>query len=226
MNLLAIGNSRHQFASIRTSGDGTLQEARDWVIHIGGALSVQGTTATESQTLWWGEMAAAEQTNSGLAAIDDTRQPSGAIAELRRRSGLTWDQIACLFHVARRSVHFWVSGKPMNAANEERLSRLLGIVRHIDRGSPRDTRAAIMNVLPDGAIPFDLLVSNEFDEVKMRLGAGQENAATALIPLSPSAHAARIPQPPEEHADALQDTVHYEETRSRAARSARTKGKQ
>ena len=37
--------------------------------------------------------------------------PAGtAIGELRRLSGLTWDQLARLFNVSRRSLHFWASG--------------------------------------------------------------------------------------------------------------------
>ena len=47
-----------------------------------------------------------------------------AISELRRISGLTWHQPGQLLGMSRRSVHYWASGKPLNAGNQERLTRV------------------------------------------------------------------------------------------------------
>ena len=53
-----------------------------------------------------------DQTSAGVSV--SSIAPSGAaIGELRRLSGLTWDQLARLFNLSRRSLHFWASGKPM-----------------------------------------------------------------------------------------------------------------
>jgi DNA-binding transcriptional regulator YiaG len=225
MNVV-VGDFRHQVMPQGTSGNGALQWARDLVIRVSGALSVQGTSsAAENQTQWVGEITALERTNSGFAAVADTIDPGAAIAELRRRSGLTWEQLARLFDVDRRSVHFWASGKPMNAANEERLGRLLAVVRHIDRDNARATRAIIVSALPDGVIPFDLLVMGAFDEVMERIGAGLQSHMPTLTPLSAAARAARIPSSPDERVGALQDTVHHEVGRSRTARAVRTSSK-
>ena len=57
-----------------------------------------------------------------------------AVSELRRISGLTWEQLAGLFGVSRRAVHFWASGKPLNATNHQRLMRVLDVVRGADVG--------------------------------------------------------------------------------------------
>src|SRR4051812_580671 len=59
----------------------------------------------------------AEHTSAGHSVL---LAPSAgaAIAELRRLTGFTWDQLARLFHVSRRSLHFWASGKIMTPANE------------------------------------------------------------------------------------------------------------
>ena len=74
------------------------------------------------------------QTTAG-APVPLVAAPAGAvIGELRRLSGLTWDQLARLLGVSRRSVHFWASGKPMAQSNEEHLRRLLAVVRKVDRG--------------------------------------------------------------------------------------------
>lgn len=84
------------------------------------------------------------QTTSGDAARPrppEAEQDSGAaVLELRRLTGLTWDQLARLFRVARRSLLFWASGKPLNSANEEQLYRTLATVRAIDRGSAAENR--------------------------------------------------------------------------------------
>ncbi len=145
---------------------------------------------------------------------------SAAIAELRRRSGLTWDELARLFGVERRSVHFWASGKALNPANEARLDQMLAVVRYIDRGSAQATRA-LLTALSDGTTPFELLAQSHFEEVKERLGSGPQPSRPALHRLSPAARAARMPPPPEERVGALQDTVHREVGKSRVARAVR-----
>lgn len=227
MSLQVVDSLRHPVVPSETSGDGVLQRACDGVLlSIAGALNTPGTTSTELQGQWTGELAAVEQTNSGLAVFDATTPPSTAIAELRRRSGLTWDQLARLFGVARRSVHFWASGKALNAANEERLARMLAVVRYIDRGNAQATRAALMTAQSDGVIPFDLLATDEFDELMERLGAGPQPSMPALAPLSATARAARMPPPPDERVGALHDSVHREVGKSRVVRTAKVKSKQ
>lgn len=225
MSLQIVDNFCHPFVPVETSGNGVLRRVHDWVIRIGGALTPQGTTSAEPQTQWTGELAAEEQTNSGLVAINSTTTLGTTIAELRRRSGLTWEQLARLFGVARRSVHFWASGKALNAANEERLGRMLAVVRYIDRGTAQATRAALMTAQNDGVIPFDLLAKDEFEEVKKRLGAGPHQSMPALVPLSAAARVVRIPPPPEERVGALHDSVHREVGKPRVTRTIKVKSK-
>lgn len=133
--------------------------------------------------------------------------PPAAFGELRRLSGLTWDQLAGLFEVDRRSLHFWASGKPMNACEEEKLHGLLGVLRTIDRGSAAANRAALLGEGESGDPPFDLLVRGEYDAVAARLGAGK---GRRVVHASPSAAemARRAPRPPGELVGALQDRIH------------------
>ena len=130
-----------------------------------------------------------------------------AIGELRRLSGLTWDRLAGLFGVDRRSLHFWASGKPMNAGNEERLHRLLGVLRRIDRGSAAANRAALLDADADDELPLDLLARGEYDEAVARLGAGKGRRVVHASP-SVAERARRAPRPPEELVEALHDRVH------------------
>jgi len=225
MSVQIADGLRQPFMLYRTSGDGVIERARDLVFRVGGALAFQGTTSGETRPNWAQERSIAEQTNSGLMPSGVETTPISAIAEFRRRSGLTWDQLARLFGVARRSVHFWASGKALSAANEERVGRMLAVLRYIDRGNARATRAALLTPLGDGTTPFDLLAKNEFEVVKEQLGPGPQLSTPALLRLSPAARAVRMPSPPEERVGALQNTVHREVGKSRVAKTVRVKPK-
>jgi len=126
-----------------------------------------------------------------------------AVLELRRLTGLTWDQLARLLGVARRSLHFWASGKPLNARNEEQVYRTLDTVRSIDRGSAAENRALLLREC-GGRVPFDLLAGQQYGEVVELVGTGPGRARPRLLPLGDEA---RAPQPPEELTGALHDRV-------------------
>lgn len=146
-----------------------------------------------------------EQTSVGASVLDESS--AGAIGELRRVSGFTWDQLARLFHVTRRSLHFWASGKDMTVENHERLQRLLATVRQIDRGSASANRAAFMAVRRDGTVPFDLLVEGQYERVASILGEGAGRSQFKAPALSAAARAARRPRPPHELVDPAPDQI-------------------
>ena len=162
-----------------------------------------------------------DQTTAG--ALVPTAQPAGAaVNELRRLSGLTWEQLAQVFNVSRRSLHFWASGKAMSLANGEHLQRVLAVVRRIDRGSASATRTALLGGCEDGNRPFDLLVAGHHERVLSLLGPG---VARPAAPMKPSAAvlAERAPRPPQALMDALQDRVHRESDVFRVAKSVRVR---
>ena len=142
-----------------------------------------------------------------------------AIAELRRLSGLTWDQLARLFDVSCRSLHLWASGKPSTSANEERLQRLVAVMRKIDRGSGPETRAALVTPLRDGRLPVDLLAEGRFEEVADLVGPGMPTVRVRRPRISEEARRARKPLPPGALIGALQDPVHIETGAVRPAKA-------
>jgi len=163
-------------------------------------------------------------TNSALIEVP-THCPtdtSTALAELRRLSGLTWEQLAQIFGVSRRTLHFWASGKSLNARNEEHLWRLLDVLRKVDRGAA-DVNRAILLTDRDGTIPIKLLEERRYDEFLQRVGEGPGRRSVARKPLSREAREARKPQPPEDLVDARQDRVHKDVGGGRAARTVRSK---
>lgn len=201
------------------------------VIIVSGALSIPGTSSAEPTKVWEAPyIHDADSTASGLGwelkeQHQNERESEAtriAIAELRRISGLTWEQLGQLFDVSRRSVHFWASGKPLNSTNEARLMRVLDVVRDADRGNARATRVALLDA-SDGTTPFDMLVTGRFKEARLALGQGPGRVDPTLAELSAAAKAARQPLPIEELFDAKSERVHSELGRARAARTVRNK---
>jgi DNA-binding transcriptional regulator YiaG len=197
------------------------------VIVVSGALSVSGTSSAEPARVWKAPYVnASEATASGLGRKqhaqnpDDAEATRQAISELRRISGLTWEQLGELFDVSRRSVHFWASGKPMSSGNEQRLMQVLDVVRAADRGDARSTRTALFEV-HEGTTAFALLTTERFEEARAILGVGTARPRPALAALTAAAQAVRIPLPPEELIDAQDERVHRDRGRARAARTVR-----
>lgn len=196
------------------------------LILVSGVLSTFGTAARSLFIEDLGRVLAPHQTSSA-AWTSDARDPGpldagAAISELRRLAGLTWEQLARVFGVARRSLHFWASGKPINATNEERLRRLLAVVRRADRGAADANRAMLLRD-HDGVLPLDLLTEGRFDEFLALVGKGPGRRRLELTPLSAEAWEARKPPPPEELVEALHDRAHRDVGRGRAARTVRNK---
>ena len=144
-----------------------------------------------------------------------------AILEIRRRSGLTWEELGDLFDVSRRSVHHWASGKPASARHDRVIRRILAGVRHLDRGSQASARARLLAVNEaTGLSTFDLLKDGRFDEATARLGvvSAPENRR---IPLSRRAQDARRPRTPASLLEAEQERPDMP-AKARTVRAART----
>ncbi|TRV12068.1 MAG: XRE family transcriptional regulator [Microcystis wesenbergii Mw_MB_S_20031200_S109] len=186
----------------------------------------------ESSTIGYDNLAAqkllaiSERTNSEIVVPKHNphlfQDSQKAINELRKTSGLTWEQVAKLFNVSRRSIHFWASGQTLASDNEEKLNRLLGVIRYIDRGSASLNRKLLLNPNADGELPLDQLISGEYDKVRENLGRGNPLKRPQLTPLSEEESELRRPLPPEILIDALQDSIHHDVGRSRPAKTLRS----
>jgi transcriptional regulator with XRE-family HTH domain len=190
------------------------------------ALSAAGTSSTAPGRAWEAPYAQAAPTTSGeplvasapVGALRPSEATREAIATLRQLSGLTWEQLATLFGVSRRSVHFWASGEPLSAAHEEQLMQALDVVRAADRGDARSNRAALLDVR-DGVSALSLLQEGRFEEVRALLGRGPGRHQPVQKPLSLEAKAARAPLPLETLVEARHERVHQDPPGARAARA-------
>lgn len=105
---------------------------------------------------------------------------------IKRGTGFTWDQLARVFGVQRRSLHLWVKGARMNANNAERLEQVAAVVRLLDTGDPDRTRSALLRPRTDGNSTFDLLCAGRYREA---LTAARRSAVELVPP-------ARVKRPP------------------------------
>ncbi len=194
-----------------------------WGLPVGFMLAGLGTSIADvlPQDVTLLSHVFVEQTTAGTL-VPAAQAAGTALGELRRLSGLTWDQLARIFGVSRRALHFWASGKPMAPSHEEHLQRVLSVLRKIDRGAASANRAALLRVHRDGTIPIDLLAHRDYERALLLLGPGE--GRPVLSPrLSREARAARAPRPPEELVGALEDRVHRESGALRLAKSVRVR---
>jgi hypothetical protein len=171
---------------------------------VGQILAGAGTTTIEAFTA-----ISPPRTNAGTK-VANPPSASGALSELRRLSGLSWEQLARIFDVSRRALHFWASGKPMARSNEEHLQRVLAVVRTLDRGSATVNRAALLAALDGDEPAVDLLARVEYERV-----------VSLASRVSASARRARMPPPPEELVGSLHDNVHHDRGPGRPVRSVK-----
>ncbi|OKH55602.1 transcriptional regulator [Calothrix sp. HK-06] len=170
-----------------------------------------------------------EMTTSGFTvlstssnyATQTTEATRKATNELRKLSGLTWEQLAKIFNVSRRTLHFWASGQRLSSFHEENLNRLLGTIRYIDRGSAGINRSLLISPGSDGKPLLDLLAIGEYEKVKQILGQGNTPQKPRLVSLSEDTRISRMPPNPADLVDALQDPIHRDIGITRPARTSR-----
>ena len=124
---------------------------------------------------------------------------------IRRRSGLTWDELADLFDVSRRSVHHWANGKVVNAQHDQVIRATLFALRNLDRGASGQTRDWLLAPDSDGVSAFDLLRQGRVDDVMARADSLPQACAPSLTPLAPAAQRSRRPPAATALMNALQD---------------------
>jgi len=208
----------------QTTSELVFGTARKCLLLAATALPIQGTSsAVASDVALERELSVRDQTNSGTGGASEVSSGS-AIMEVRRLSGLTWEQLSIVLGVARRSLHFWASGKPLNAANEERVARILGCIRMIAGSGARETRALLLEPQSDGTIPLDLLSRGEYEQVVARLGFGNQPVMKVHSQLSEEARSMRRPPPPDALVGALHGDIAVKKpVKARGARAGRAK---
>jgi hypothetical protein len=154
---------------------------------------------------------------------DVSQSVAGYVHELRRLSGLTWQELSELFAVSRRTMHLWASGKAMTLEHEKRLHRICAVLRHIDRGESRVNRHALLHVGASQLSPFELLREGLYEKAKSLAGRGvvrPERRQKAA--LSFDAQQERTPRHPAELLQGSASELSHRELSRGASRRLRT----
>ena len=158
-----------------------------------------GTFVQGSMAMWARLAPCAERTATdptGKIGHMNAETTAEAILEIRRRSGLIWEELGDLFGVSRRSVHHWANGRPVSAGHDRMIRRMLAAVRNLDRGDQERTRALLLTVDECmGISAFDLLRDGRFDEAMRRVDSIPP-VEPQSTPLSNAAWEARQPPSP------------------------------
>jgi len=116
-------------------------------------------------------------THAGIVSAPGGFRARDAIFELKRLSGLTWEELATLLSVTRRSLHLWANGTAINTVNEKRLRNVLVTIRELDRGTASENRALLLAPVRDGDITVgDLLQGEHFRDALTLVGRGRGRA--------------------------------------------------
>jgi transcriptional regulator with XRE-family HTH domain len=204
-------------AASRTTAGGSANLGKSSFLFVGAFLLAMSAGSPATASSYPTAEVPVERTGAspnGRLRYARTLSTAGSVLEIRRLSGLTWEELASLFGVSRRSVHHWASGKAVSAANEDLIRKVLTLVRSYNRGDARTTRALLMETDASGASPFALIRAGAIDDVR------------AVAPPSPSAlqrargpyQTAPRPLPPHVLLDGINDSRPSVPTKPRLAR--------
>lgn len=122
---------------------------------------------------------------SASADIDDAQTSLSAaslVNQIHDLSGLTWDQIARVFGVSRRSVHQWAAGGRLSAANQEHLALVHKAISDLSGVTPAERSQELLAQRRQGSIFDRLSKSKPTDEV-IQAPVSALSAKTDSVPL-------------------------------------------
>jgi DNA-binding transcriptional regulator YiaG len=177
-----------------TSAEGAMSSVMPVVYLLGSLLLGQGTATGGVPASFDNKAVIPSLSTTTGPAEQRERSTNKVVLELRRLSGLTWEELAIALEVSRRTLHHWASGKPISATNEQHLLRLLALVKHIDRGTAKRNRELLLSPAPDNRLLLDLLSNGQFDDIAAIAGRGIGRSAGAWP--SPSSSVLKERRPP------------------------------
>jgi hypothetical protein len=115
---------------------------------------------------------------------------SSAIYDIRRLSGLTWEELAELFSVQRRSVHYWANGGALKPQHDMHVRLVLNAVLQFDRRGAAAARQTLLTPDASGTRPLDLLAQRRYHDAVVLFNS------TPKVSTKPTPHPNKaLPQP-------------------------------
>lgn len=97
-----------------------------------------------------------------VVAREEEAQPSvsSMLQSIRKRTALTWEQLAAIFAVSRRAVHLWAGGNAVTAQNRHKVRSLLDEAVALGDVEPFVARSRLLDQHGVGAV-IDRLTRSE-----------------------------------------------------------------
>ncbi|MBK9577821.1 MAG: hypothetical protein IPO40_12150 [Fibrobacteres bacterium] len=157
-------------ANLTDPGTSTIQSSKTQ--HIVMLLALAGSTTSNASILnahySWSESATSSVPRmSPIQSASPSIEVSAkeGILEIKRLSGLTWDELGKVFGVSRRSVHNWARGEAVTASHDAMIQAVLEKIRRIDQGSAMSTASRLRSL--NGEAPlYSLLTSLPLSELE------------------------------------------------------------
>lgn len=192
---------------------------------LGLGISEGATGSTYDQAILFDRTSAGPTLQIANVPAAESQTAASAVLEIRRLSGFTWEEMADVFDVSRRSIHHWAAGKTVTANHDQCIRSVLAVLRRLDRGSATLTRNVLVSPDAQGLSILDMLKAGAFDSAMERAASTPRYTRPHLTPLDAEAQQHRRPLPPVELVGALQDKpeVRIQARPKRFARPPKTK---
>lgn len=101
------------------------------------------------------------------------------VYELRRLTGFTWERLADLLNVDRRTLNNWVKGAEIRERNRQHIAETLAVMRFVDRGSAEENAAALTEPTVDYS-PFEAIRQGRYLNARLYMGYGTSRRGLAV----------------------------------------------
>jgi DNA-binding transcriptional regulator YiaG len=112
--------------------------------------------------------------HEAASLIPDETGPSvrDTLFEIRRLIHFTWNEIASLIDVDRRTLHNWVKGSEIRTKNADKLGQILTVLRYADRGDHAKTRAVLRRTDSSGRSVEQFIKEGQYEAARILAGPG------------------------------------------------------
>lgn len=173
--------------------------------------NLEGVTSFNTLELQWQNFRCVEETEIPTVVPKCASAPSMELRNLRRISGLTWEQLSRAISVTRRALHFWVNGGSISDENTQKIYKLVQFLRRNDRGEGAGNRRALMSPGESGETILDLLSQGSYEKAATRMRQMPIVEPNFIVGLSKAGKASRRPPRPATLLGANNRTSHAEE---------------
>lgn len=121
-----------------------------------------------------------DNTPEHAAASVNKEDARSNLYEVRRLTGFTWEVIADLAMVTRRTLYNWAQGGAVAEDSKRHIAAVLAVLRYSDRGTAEKNAVALYEPHREGD-PFWLLKCQRYEEAKRFLGKGCGRVALPAV---------------------------------------------